>query len=263
MALAIAGLDPVALLPAMSAVVLLPYATAMTATMTAHREHREREPSWSARTVRRLQDDDADAAPDVGTVAPEVDALFRVSGANLEISVGDLDLDRLLPDRTDREFLENLTTRMPYEIDGAGLQPRPGLDTWSVVWYCGMFAAFTSLFLIMPCSQVLCRAGLLHGHGDPRLRPRAPGLSALQTAAGYATPPPPYKQFAPPSYEDVIVDLGWQPLPPPGKAVPVSALPPPPFPQPPPEKDKEGMEALDVYVIPLRPEAAPSTQAAA
>lgn len=260
MALAISGLDPVALLPAMSAVVLLPYAS-MTAAMTAPRE-----PSWSARTVRRLQDDDGDPAPDVGTVPPEVDALLRVIDGNLELGVGDLDLDRLLPDRTDRDFLENLTTRRPYDAEGEGLQPRPGLDTWSVVWYCGMFAAFTSLFLIMPCSQVLCRAGLLHGHGDPRLRPRAPGLSALQTAAGYATPPPPYKQFAPPSYEDVIVDLGWQPLPPPGKAVPVAALPalpPPPFPVPPPEKDKEGMEAMDVYVIPLRPEAAPSTQAAA
>lgn len=106
-----------------------------------------------------------------------------------------------------------------------------------------MFAAFTSLFLIMPCSQVLCRAGLLHGHGDPRLRPRAP-LTALQSAAhGYATPPPPYKQFAPPAYEDVILDMGLQD----GKAA-----------------DKD---SLDVYVIPLRPDAVvpfpSSTQAAA
>ncbi|KAJ1531573.1 hypothetical protein ONE63_000245 [Megalurothrips usitatus] len=123
-----------------------------------------------------------------------------------------------------------------------------------------MFAAFTSLFLIMPCSQVLCRAGLLHGHSDPRLRPRAP-LGAFQSAAqGYATPPPPYKQFAPPAYEDLILDLD---LAPPGKAVPVSALPPSPLslpPPPPPEKDKEGMDG--VYVIPLRPEC-DTTQAAA
>lgn len=61
-----------------------------------------------------------DAAPDVGTVPPEVDALLRVIDGNLEIGVSELDLDRLLPDRTDREFLENLTTRVPYDVDGEG-----------------------------------------------------------------------------------------------------------------------------------------------
>lgn len=117
--------------------------------------------------------------------------------------------------------------------------------------------------------QVLCRAGLLHGHSDPRLRPRAP-LNALHSAAaahGYATPPPPYKQFAPPAYEDVVLDLDFD-FAPPGKAVAVLALPATPPPPPPPlqhhqqqqekDKDKDGSRDADVvYVIPLRPETAP------
>ncbi|KAK3921880.1 CTP-dependent diacylglycerol kinase 1 [Frankliniella fusca] len=211
---------------------------------------------------------------------PSVDALLLrvIDTSDLDLAAADLDLGADLDLSSMRSLPPELrtvghTTDSPYDTEGAG-QARAGLDTWSVVWYCGMFAAFTSLFLIMPCSQVLCRAGLLHGHSDPRLRPRAPlsgSLGAFQAAAhGYATPPPPYKQFAPPSYEDVILDLGWAT---PGKAVAVSplAMPPallPPMQQQPPEKkDKEGMDAgvgLDVYVIPLRPEtSAPSTQAAA
>jgi len=66
-----------------------------------------------------------------------------------------------------------------------------------------MFAAFTSLFLIMPCSQVLCKAGLAAARRDPRLRPRPP-LLAPSAGMHYGTPPPPYKQFAPPPYESLF-----------------------------------------------------------
>ncbi|KAE8753017.1 hypothetical protein FOCC_FOCC000363 [Frankliniella occidentalis] len=244
MALTIGGLESMALLPALGAVVLLPSAAA-----TALRIHQEDDPrEGTERSVDAL-------------LLRVIDTSDLDLGAELDLDLSSITSMRNLPTelRTGGQ-----STDSPY--DNSEGPTHTGLDTWSVVWYCGMFAAFTSLFLIMPCSQVLCRAGLLHGHSDPRLRPRAP-LGAFQAAAqGYATPPPPYKQFAPPSYEDVILDLGWAT---PGKAVAVSPLALPPALLPPmqrlPEKEKEGMEAgLDVYVIPLRSEpSSPSTQAAA
>lgn len=72
------------------------------------------------------------------------------------------------------------------------------LDSWSVIWYIASFGGLIAFFLLVSCSEWCCRR---HARNNCSNR-----NSVHPNANANDTPPPPYDQFAPPSYDSLTYD---------------------------------------------------------
>ncbi|XP_050310672.1 uncharacterized protein LOC126746453 [Anthonomus grandis grandis] len=72
-------------------------------------------------------------------------------------------------------------------------------STWSVVWYIASFTGLILFFLIVSCSEWCCRRNARRNCQRTTLPQGGTSSQRIND-----TPPPPYDNFAPPKYEEVL-----------------------------------------------------------